>query len=86
MRVLKVTSTGLAYTGHSAVEGISLIPDSEAATAVVNDSLDGSGADKGEAKTDATNSADTPMYGERFATGIYATLAGSGAVLYIYIR
>lgn len=86
MQVIKITSTGLARTGHTMVESISLIPGSAVASVVLNDSLDGSGTDKGAAKTDATYSTESTLNGQSFATGVYVTLVGTGAVVYIYIR
>ena len=86
MRTIKVTGTGLVHTSHVGVKGITLIPGSAAATIVVNDSLDGTGVDSGGVKTTSTASNNSPMYGQKFATGIYATLTGAGAVGYIYIE
>ena len=86
MQVIKVTATGLAYTGNAIVEGFSLVPAAAEATITLDDSLDGSGDDKGGAKTASTSSVESKMYEQYFSTGIYATLSGVGAVAYIYIR
>jgi len=86
MQVIKVTGTGLVFTGHVAVDGFALVPAAADATITLDDSLDGSGDDKGGAKIDSTSSIESRMYGQRFTTGIYATLTGVGAVAYIYIR
>lgn len=86
MRSIKVTATGLAFTGHTSVEGFTLVPDTANATIVLNDSLDGLGTDKGEAKAEKEYSTESCMYGEMFKTGIYVTLTGAGAVAYIYIK
>jgi len=86
MQVIKITATGLAFTGHASVEGISLIPDTAESTIVLNDSLTGLGDDKGEVKTQKEYSKEVSLYGQMFSTGIYATLTGSGAVAYIYVR
>ena len=86
MRVIKITGTGLAFTGHTSVSGISLIPDTAEATIVLNDSLDGTGNDMGEAKTQKEYSTEASLYGQMFSTGIYVTLTGAGAVAYIYVR
>ena len=86
MRSIKVTATGLVYTGQIFVEGVSLVPAAVDATITLNDSLDGSGDDQGGAKTEAEYSKNSPMYGEIFSTGIYATLTGVGAVAYIYYK
>jgi hypothetical protein len=86
MRSIRVTATGLVHTGHICVEGVSLVPASASSTIVLNDSLDGSGTNKGGAKTDATYSTETCLYSEMFNTGIYVTLTGAGAVAYIYYK
>ena len=86
MQVIKVTTTGLVFTGHNIVNSICLVPGSNAATITLNDSLDGSGTDKGGVKTPSTESKESMLYGQTFGTGIYATLTGTSAVAYIYIR
>ncbi len=86
MRVLKITATGLAYTGHARVEGVSLVPAAANATIVLSDSLDGLSNDVGGAKCEAAYSTETCLYGQSFATGIYVTLTGASAVAYIYIQ
>lgn len=86
MQVIKVTSTGLVHTGQITIEGINLVPVSAASRVVLNDSLDGTGSDKGAVQTDDTYSRESALYGQQFQTGIYATLTGSGAVAYIYIK
>ena len=86
MQVIKVTGTGLVFTGHVAVDSLTLVPAAADATITLDDSLDGSGDDKGGAKTASTSSIETKMYGQRFSIGIYATLSGVDAVAYIYIR
>lgn len=86
MQAIKVTETGLAYTGHAAVESIELYPASANATVVLNDSLDGTGDDKGAVKAEAAYSNGAYLACASFATGIYVTLTGEGAVAYIYIE
>jgi len=86
MQVFKITTTGVVISSKMIVEGATLIPGSDAATLVLNDSDDGSGDDKGEIKTDNTYSSETSLYGQVFKDGVYATLTGTGAVAYIYIR
>lgn len=86
MQVLKVTATGAAFSGHARVNGITLIGGSAAASITLNDSTDGTGSDKGGVKTAANVSVDSKLYGQSFATGVYATISGTGAVAYIYIQ
>lgn len=86
MQAIKITTTGLAFSGSAFVEAISLVPGSAVASVTLDDSLDGSGDDKGGAKTDAVYSTEASFYGLRFKTGVYATLTGTGAVAYIYIK
>lgn len=86
MRVIKVTSTGLAFTGHTRVDSVSLVPAAANATITLNDSLDGLGDDVGGAKCESAYSTETSLNGQSFKTGIYVTLTGAGAVAYIYIQ
>lgn len=87
MQAIKVNATGLAYTGHAAVLGVTLVSGAGAAsTLTLDDSLDGLGTAKGGAKAAAASSQDAQMYATSFTTGVYATLSGSGAVAYIYIE
>lgn len=86
MQAIKVTETGLVHTGHVSVESVELIPGSANATVVLNDSLDGTGSDKGGVKTETAYSNGAYMACTMFATGIYVTLTGTGAVAYIYIE
>lgn len=86
MRVIKVTATGLAFTGHTRVNGVSLVPAAADATIILSDSLDGLSDNVGGAKCEAEYSTETCLYGQSFATGIYVTLTGAGAVAYIYIQ
>ena len=53
---------------------------------MLNDSTDGTGTDKGGAKSVANESKDSNLHGAEFATGLYATISGSGAVGYIYVE
>ncbi len=85
MQVLKITATGLIRTGSTFVEGATLVAGSAAATLTLNDSLDGTGDDKGGVKTATATSQDANMFGAQCGTGIYATLTGTGAVAYMYI-
>ncbi len=86
MRVIKVTATGIAHTGHTRVEGVSLVPAAADATILLSDSLDGLSNDVGGIKAEAEYSSETCLYGQFFKTGIYVTLTGAGAVAYIYIQ
>jgi len=86
MQVLKITATGLIRTGSTFVSGATLVAGSAAATLTLNDSLDGSGDDKGGVKTAASTSQDSKMFGTQCNTGIYATLTGTDAVAYMYIE
>jgi len=86
MRTIKITATGLAYTGHARVNGVSLVPAAADAVVVLSDSLDGLSNNVGGAKTKMEYSTETCLYGQSFATGIYVTLTGVGAVAYIYIQ
>lgn len=86
MQVLKITTTGLTRTDSTFVEGINLVAGNAAATLTLNDSLDGSGDDKGGVKTAANASQDSNMHRNLFSTGIYATISGADAVAYVYIN
>jgi hypothetical protein len=86
MQVIKVTATGLVYTGHTRVEGVNLVPAAADATITLSDSLDGLSNDRGGAKAEAEYSIESCLYGQSFRTGIYATLSGAGAVAYIYVQ
>lgn len=86
MQVFKVTATGLVYTGQASVESVTIVPGSDDASIVLNDSLDGTGSDKGACKTDEIYSNDATLACTIFKTGIYATLVGTNAVAYIYIE
>lgn len=87
MQAYKVTGTGLVFTGHAAVAGVNLVAGAGAAASVVlNDSLDGSGADKGGVKALTGTSQDSELYCSSFTTGVYATLSGANAVAYVYVE
>lgn len=88
MQVLKVTATGLARTGFTEVAGVTLVAAAADATVVVNDSLTGSDAanDKGGASALLKTSRDATLHDTQFATGVYVTLAGVGAVAFIYYK
>ena len=85
MQVLKITTTGLARTGKTFVNGITLVAGGAAATVTLNDSLDDSGDDKGGVKAVANTSQDSNLHGNDFVTGVYATITGANAVAYVYI-
>ena len=86
MQVIKITTTGLVRTGNTFVEGVNLVAGSDAASVVLNDSLDGGGNDVGAAKAAASTSQESSMFGNVCQTGIYATLTGTAAVAYLYIQ
>jgi len=86
MRVIKVTATGLAFTGHIRVDSVSLVPAAANSTIILSDSLDGLSNDVGGAKCEAAYSTETSLNGQFFKTGIYVTLTGAGAVAYIYYQ
>ena len=86
MRVLKVTANGLAMTGHVRVNSITLMGGSTAATITLNDSTNGTGNDMGGVKCAANTSDESTLHGQSFNTGVYATITGTGAVGYIYIK
>jgi len=85
MQVLKVTATGLAYTGHASVSSVSLVPGSDAASVRLTDGLTDTGVDKGGAKTGAAASTESMLGSAMFVTGIFVTLSGTNAVAYIYV-
>lgn len=86
MQVLKVTATGLARTGKTYVSGVVIAAGVDAATAVLNDSLDGTGGDKGAVNAVATASDNNNMYGCEFETGVYVTLTGTSPIAYVYFQ
>ena len=86
MQVLKITKTELIRTGNTFIAGLNLVAGSDAASVVLNNSLDGTGADVGASKAVANTSQEAAMYGNICQTGIYATLTGTSAVAYLYIR
>lgn len=86
MQAYKITSTGVVLSHKCYIQGITIIAASANASVVLNDSIDGTGTDKGGAKAIATESRDSELHGAEFATGLYATISGSGAVAYIYVK
>ena len=81
----RLTSTGAVKAGPGVVSAVALAAGSDAAaTVVLNDGLEGGGTDvltlAAVTGGSATISFPRPVY---FSVGIYATLAGSGAVLSI---
>jgi len=86
MQAYKVTSTGVVLSSKCYVKGVTIVATSATSSIVLNDSTDGTGTDKGGAKSVANESKDSNLHGAEFATGLYATISGSGAVGYIYIE
>lgn len=85
MQVITITESGLIRTGNTFVNSINLVAGSDAASIVLNNSLDGSGDDVGAVKTAANASQESLMHGTICQTGIYATLTGTDATAYLYI-
>lgn len=87
MRVYKVTSTGLVYTGQGVVKGTTIIAGSATSSISLQDTIDGATASKdiGGAKAVANTSESSDMHDQVIETGIYATISGAGAVAYVYI-
>lgn len=86
MQVYKVTSTGVILSSKCYIQGVTIVAASANSSIVLNDSIDGTGTDKGGAKAIATESRDSNLHNAEFATGLYATISGSGAVAYIYVE
>lgn len=88
MQVLKILATGLARTGFTDVAGAVLVAAAADASVVLADGLTaGDGTkDKGGAAAVLKTSAPVNMFGAQFADGVFVTLSGTGAVLYIYFN
>ena len=86
MRSIKTITTEVLRDDPSWVTSVILVAGSAAATLTLNDSDDGTGTDIITVKALANDS--KPVYignkGVRFAEGIYSTIAGSGAVAYVF--
>ena len=86
MQVIKIIATGLVRTGNTFAAGVNLVAGSDAASVVLNNSLDGTGDDVGASKAVANTSREASMRGNVCQTGIYATLTGTDSVAYLYIK
>jgi len=82
----EITATGLVYTGPVVVKQVHVCTDgTNDATAVLDDSVDGSGTDKLEVQCDAATekTKHTPPLNIDFIDGVYVTLTGTGASVFV---
>jgi hypothetical protein len=88
-RLITVSASGLAYTGDGYLKSVHLAAGGAAATAIVDDSEDGSGTDLLKLAA-PTNGGDHWVTGDKdgvpFTTAVYVTLAGAGAVATVEIE
>jgi hypothetical protein len=86
--VASSTSSSLA-TGVLFVHSVVLVGGTANSTVTIDDSTDGSGTSKIQLKALA-NDSKVLSFGDgnsvKFDTGVYATLVGAGARVYVYIK
>ena len=83
----RTTTSSAMLTGNYIVSKVVLNGGSAASSVILDDSTDGSGTAKLKIKTLANDSNVVDLAeGLRFKTGVYATLAGSGAEVYVYYK
>jgi hypothetical protein len=88
MNVIKSTTTESVSTGTARIYAVILVGGTANSSVTLNDSLTGSGSDKISLKALA-NDSKTVVFGKNevtFDSGVYSTISGSGAVVYIYYR
>jgi len=88
MITIKSTATELALTGQAIIDSVVLVGGTANSAVVLTDGLTSSGTDKIELKCLAYDSKQV-SFGEDglvFDTGIYNTLSGSGAKVYVYLK
>lgn len=85
MFVIKKTSSGSVLSGTGLVSSVVLVGGTANSSVAIDNSTDGSGDVKIELKSLANDSKTfTPSKPIEFSTAVYATLAGTGAKLYVY--
>lgn len=88
MTVKKSTITESVSTGSGRIYAVILYGGTANSSVILTDSLTASGSDKIALKALA-NDSKTVFFGRDevvFDTGVYSTLSGSGAAVYIYYR
>lgn len=89
-KLVTVSASGAAYTGGCRLKSVHLAAGAAAAaTAIIDDSADGSGTDllKLAAVTSAGDQwASGDQHGVLFTTAVYVTLAGAGAVATVEVE
>ena len=88
MRSIKTITTEAILNDPSRITGIILFAAAAESTVTLNDSDDGTGTDRIALKVGANDS--KPAFfgdkGIRFDAGVYSTITGSGAVVYVYYK
>jgi len=84
----KSTTTELIFTGRAIIDSVVLVGGTANSSVVLDNSTDGSGDDFIEIKALAYDSKkfDFEKDGIEFSTGVYSTLSGAGAKVYIYLK
>jgi len=89
MNVIKSVTTESLSTGISRIYAVVLVGGSANSSVVLNDSVSGTGTDKIALKVLANDSKTFVVDGKdavTFDTGVYSTLSGSGASVYVYYK
>ena len=83
----RTTTSSALLTGDYIISKVILNGGSAASSVILDDSTDGTGTSKLKLKALANDSnvVNIPE-GIRFSTGVYATLDGSGAEVYVYYK
>ncbi len=86
---IKSTLTESILEGTSIVGMVILIGGSADSSVILDDSTDGTGTEKIELKA-LTNDSKIAFFGNTtgisFSTGIYSTISGTGAKVFIYLK
>ena len=86
---IKSTTSENIYSSAAVVSMVILVGGSDASSVILDDSLDGSGIEKIELKALANDSkiaSFTSSTGIRFSNGIYSTITGTDAVVFVYLK
>jgi len=87
MFVKSITSSGSVFTGTSLVYAVVLVGGSDNSSVIIYDNSSAAGTVKIELKTLANDSKTVEFKKSvKFNTGLYGTLAGTGAKLYVYFE
>ena len=83
----RTTTSSALLTGDYIISKVILNGGSAASSVILDDSIDGTGTAKLKVKVLANDSKVIPILeGLRFITGVYVTLGGTGAEVYVYYK